>query len=458
MRSLGISISHDRLSAVIWEKTPFSARPICCCSVPCREPFGGAEDAAALASALRKESGGAGLPPAALSLPPSWTFLREIELPVHDLPRAKAIHLSEIEGTLPFEDEEIVSDIFPSPPGRPGRFFAAAARRPTVEKAVSALSAAGFRIDRIVPDVASIFAAALSLGFSADGVVLAALPDLVAVRIEGGTLARARQVPVSAAGALPDVLEELSGPAEGGDATAPHVHVAVIGEASAAAPLLPADAARIALPGAAAPASPAALGAALLPWVSKETGDFSLKIAAVSESALSRERTRTRIAAASAAVALIAVSVAIWTAGWAQSRIAERAQSQLRKELSEIFPGIRPTAVPAAQLRERTALLQRQQKETDADAIPLSDHLRRVSGALPAQGRISVTEIALDGGKLRVAGEADNSRSAESFRSALAAAYGAGFSVTLESSQGRAGRGTVAWSILVERKEPPRAS
>ncbi|MCL5966614.1 MAG: hypothetical protein M1550_05345 [Deltaproteobacteria bacterium] len=458
MKSLGISIARDRLSAVLWEKAALSSRPLFACAVPCREPFGGADDVAALAEQVRKGTGAQALPPAVLSLPPAWTFLREIELPVQDLPRAKAIHLSELEGTLPFEDDEILSDILPPPPGCPGRFLAVAARRPVVEKAVSGFLTAGFRIDRIVPDIASILSAVLSFGAVGDGLVLSTLSDVVALRVESAAIAWARQFPGSLLDRSEDLLTEWKDLELSGGQTSSAARVTVLGELPAVLSARIPNASPLAPPSGTTPASPIALGAALLPWRLRETGDFSLKTSAVTESALSRERSRMRIGAASVAAALVAVSAAVAVAGWAEARKAERIQSQLRKELSEIFPGTRSSAPPAIQLQEKMAALRRQQKETDADAVPFPEQLRKVAQVFPQKERISVSEIGYDAGKLRIVGDADSPAAAESFRAALATAFGPESTVALESSQGRAGRGTVTWSILVEKKEPARAS
>jgi len=48
-------------------------------------------------------------------------------------PRARAIHLTALEGNLPIEDEEILSDLLPAPREGSGLFFAVAARRSVVE-------------------------------------------------------------------------------------------------------------------------------------------------------------------------------------------------------------------------------------------------------------------------------------------------------------------------------------
>src|SRR5512141_2677579 len=115
MHTIGISISRDRIHAVALEGTAPAPRIAAAVSVPCTEPFGTREDAAALSEALHKALPGVSLPGAVLTLPPPLTYLRPMMLPVTDLPRARAIHLAELEGNLPIEDEEILSDLLPAP-------------------------------------------------------------------------------------------------------------------------------------------------------------------------------------------------------------------------------------------------------------------------------------------------------------------------------------------------------
>ena len=165
MKTLGVSLSRNHLSALLREQSLLSSRLAFSCTVPCREPFGGPEDAARLAEEVRKRTGDHGLPPVVLSLPPSWTYLSQVELPVEDLQRAKKIHVSELEGSLPIEDEEILSDLLPSPPGASGRFLAIAARRSAVEKAVAVFAGAGFPLDRVITDHVSILSAVIDPPF-----------------------------------------------------------------------------------------------------------------------------------------------------------------------------------------------------------------------------------------------------------------------------------------------------
>src|SRR4030065_548602 len=63
-------MTHNSLSAVLWEHTLFSSRMEGSCEVPCAEPYGRAEDIARLAEEVRKIAGPGPPPPAALSPPP----------------------------------------------------------------------------------------------------------------------------------------------------------------------------------------------------------------------------------------------------------------------------------------------------------------------------------------------------------------------------------------------------
>ncbi len=215
MRSLGISIGRRFLSAVLWEQSLMSSKMEGACAVPCEEPYGGQADIARLAEEVRRIAGPGGLPPAVLSLPPAWTFLRRVSLPVSDLPRAKKMHIADLEGNLPIEDEEILSDVLPSPPGEPGTFFAISARRPDVEKTVAAFTAAGFRPDRAITDHVALLCAVLSARNRFSGLVYSDRNDIIVLRMSGGAVASARQFPETI-GSNPETLEggmrEILGP------------------------------------------------------------------------------------------------------------------------------------------------------------------------------------------------------------------------------------------------------
>ena len=208
MHTIGISLSRDRICAVALEDSTPAPRIAAAVSVPCAEPFGTAGDAVALAEALRGALPGIPLPGAVLSLPPPLTFLRPITLPVTDLPRARAIHLAALEGNLPIEDEEILSDLLPAPREGSGLFFAVAARRSVVENASEHFGTAGIRVDRVVTDpVALLLLAPEAGGTPRDGIYLSTLNDVLLLRVSGGGVTAARQFPR----AMADRPEELLG-------------------------------------------------------------------------------------------------------------------------------------------------------------------------------------------------------------------------------------------------------
>ncbi|MGE5752989.1 MAG: hypothetical protein ACM319_05050, partial [Deltaproteobacteria bacterium] len=234
MKTLGISITRGHLSALLREQTLLSSRNLFSCSTPCMEPYGGPEDAARLAEEVRKGTGGNHLPLAVLSLPPSWTFLRPVTLPVEDLVRAKKIHVAELEGSLPIEDEEILSDLLPSPPGSPGRFLAIASRREAVEKAVATFAGAGFIIDRVVTDHVSILSAALSAEERPEGIFLSTLSEIVVLRMKDGAIRWARQFPAAMASDSDALAKEWREMLQADETAAPGIPVTVMGEVPAA--------------------------------------------------------------------------------------------------------------------------------------------------------------------------------------------------------------------------------
>src|SRR5512141_3370667 len=190
MYTIGLSITRDRICSVALEVTTAAPRIAAAVSVPCAEPFGTAGDAASLSEALREALPGVPLPGAVLTLPPPITYLRPMTLPVTDLPRARAIHLAELEGNLPIEDEEILSDLLPAPPEGSGHFFAVAARRSFVESAAERFGAAGIRADRVVTDpVALLLLAPEDAGAPLDGIYLSTFDDILLSRVSGGAAA-----------------------------------------------------------------------------------------------------------------------------------------------------------------------------------------------------------------------------------------------------------------------------
>jgi hypothetical protein len=114
-------------------------------------------------------------------------------------------------------------------------------------------------------------------------------------------------------------------------------------------------------------------------------------------------------------------------------------------------------ATAGAQIRDKVASLRRLQKELGTDAPPVADLLSRASKALP-QGDIAVRESSVEGGRVRLVGEAGAATMVESYRAGLSAAFGPGYSVAVQGSEGSAKGTSVRFTILVERKEDRRAS
>jgi hypothetical protein len=448
MKILGLSITRDRLSAVLLDKTLFGTRAERACHVACRDPYGSPEDIKALADEVRGENGGKAPPAAVIVLPSAWTFLRPLDLPVEDLSRAKKIHVAELDGSLPIEDEEILSDILPAATGRPGRFLAIAARRSAVEKAVAAFTEAGFAVDRVVTDHVAILAAVLAGAPSPEGLFVSTLSDVVILHVEGGAVLRVRQFPAAMKEMPDDLLREWRALMRDTPASLP---VTVIGDVPP--PLLEelSGAASLAVPGDPGDgASLLALGAALVPSFDRRLGGFSLRTSFEAESALLRERGRIRFAAAAAAAALLASGGALQTAKWAEARKAALVQEQIRKEVVEAAPDIKRVVNPTAQFKERIQALTRERKELGIEAASTTGLLARVSEAFPAKDDMAIREVMIDAGRLRLSGETGSARLVETYRSSLASVLGPGAVVTVESSQGSARGGAVQFTILID--------
>ncbi|MBP2678054.1 MAG: hypothetical protein H6Q82_1119, partial [Deltaproteobacteria bacterium] len=337
MHTIGISLSRDRICAVALEESTPVRRVAAAVSVPCSEPFGTAGDAAALSQALREALPGIPLPGAVLTLPPPVTFLRPMTLPVTDLPRARAIHLAELEGNLPIEDEEILSDLLPAPREGSGLFFAVAARRSFVEKASERFGAAGIRVDRVVTDpVALLLLAPEAAGTPRDGIYLSTFNDVLLLRVSGGGVTAARQFPREMA----DRPEELLGALRAAAAEAGGAPLAVFLIGETPAPLADAlpGAERVPLPEGVSPAHLAAYGAALAPLRLNVGGGFSLRTSA--EAALERERDRRwrLITGIAASVAVLLALGAFLFAGWTEGEKAARARALVKKEFAAVAP------------------------------------------------------------------------------------------------------------------------
>jgi Tfp pilus assembly protein PilN len=457
MHTIGISISRDRICAVALEGSTPGPRVAASVSIPCSEPFGAPGDAAALSKALREALPGIPLPGAVLTLPPPATYLRPMTLPVTDLPRARAIHLSELEGNLPFEDEEILSDLLPAPPEGSGLFFAVAARRSFVESASGHFAAAGIRVDRVVTDpVALLLLSSGGAGEPRDGLYLSTFNDILLLCVSGGGVTAARQFPQAMAD-RPEVLLDAIREA-GAESGGVPLAVYLVGETPATvAGALP-DAERIPLPEGVSPAHLAAYGAALAPLRPDVGGGFSLRTSA--EAALERERDRRwKLAAGIAAgVALLLALGAFSFARWTVGEKAARTRALVKKEFTAVAPEIRNVVQAGTQIRAKLDSLRREQKELGTDAPPPADMLQLASRALP-KGEIAVREISIEGGRMRIAGDAGGgARLVETFRDGLASAFGPDYSASVEESGGSVKGTSVKFTILVEKKGNRRAS
>ena len=457
MHTIGISITRDRICAVALEGSTSAPRIAAAVSVPCAEPFGTPEDAAALSEALREALPGIPPPGAVLTLPPPLTFLRPMTLPVTDLPRARAIHLAELEGNLPIEDEEILSDLLPAPPEGSGFFFAVAARRSFVESASERFGAAGIRVDRVVTDpVVLLLLAPEAAGAPRDGICLSTFDDILLLRVSGGGVTAARQFPQAMADRPGEILGAVREAAGETDGAPPPVFL--IGETPASlAGALP-EAERIPLPEGVSSAHLAAYGAALAPLRPDVGGGFSLRTSA--EAALDRERDRRwkRTTGIAAGVAVLLALGAFGFAGWTEGEKAARTRALVKKEFAAVAPDVRNVVQAGVQIRAKLDSLRRQQKELGTDAPPPADILQLASRALP-KGEIAVREISIDGGRLRIAGDAgSDARLVETYRAGLADAFGPDYSATVQESGGSVKGTSVKFTILVEKKGERRAS
>jgi hypothetical protein len=457
MHTIGISISRDRIHAVALESAALAPWIAASVSVPCTEPFGTREDADALSEALREALPGVPLPGAVLTLPPPLTYLRPMTLPVTDLPRARAIHLGELEGNLPIEDEEILSDLLPAPREGSGTFFAVTARRSFVESASERFGAAGIRVDRVVTDpVALLLLASEAAGAPRDGIYLSTFNDVLLLGVSGSGVTAARQFPRAMADHPEEILAAVR-EAAGETGSAP---LAVFLVGTIPGPLADAfhNAERIPLPEGVSSSHLAAYGAALAPLRPDVGGGFSLRTSA--EAALEKERDRRwKLAAGIAAgVAVLLAMGAFWFTSWTEGEKVARTRALVKKEFAIAAPDVRNIVQPGIQIRAKLDALRRQQKELGTDAPPPADMLQLASRALP-KGEIAVREISIEGGRLRIAGESSgDGRLVETYRAGLAGAFGPDYSATVQESGGSVKGTSVKFTILVEKKGDRRAS
>jgi Tfp pilus assembly protein PilN len=457
MHTIGISISRDRIFGVALEDSAPALRVAASVSVPCSEPFGTPGDAVALSEALREALPGIPLTGAVLTLPPPLTFLRPVTLPVTDLPRARAIHLAALEGNLPIEDEEILSDLLPAPEEGTGLFFAVAARRSFVESVSEHFGSAGIRVDRVITDpVALLLLVIGSGGAPRNGIHLSTFNDVLLLRVSGGGVSAARQFPQAMADRPEELVGALREAAEGD--VEPPLAVFLVGEPpSPLADALP-GAERIPLPEGVSSAQLAAYGAALAPLHPDVGGGFSLRTSA--EAALERERDRRSklVAGVSAGVAVLLALAAFLFAGWTEGEKATRARALVKKEFAAVAPDVRNVVQAGVQIRAKIDALRRMQKELGTDAPPPAEMLQLASKALP-KGEIVVREISIEGGRMRIAGDAgSDARLVETYRAGLAAAFGPEFSATVQESGGSVKGTSVKFTILVEKTGASRAS
>ena len=457
MLTLGISMTRDRICAVAVDGTAPAFRVAAAVSVPCAEPFGTPQDAVALSEALREAMPGIPLPAAVLTLPPPVTYLRPLTLPVNDLARARAIHLGALEGNLPIEDEDILSDLLPAPREGSDVFFAVAARRSFVENASQHFGAAGIRVDRVVTDPVSLLLLAHeSAAATRDGIYLSTFNDILLLRVSGGGITTARQFPQAMADRPEEILDAVR--EAGGEAGGAPLAVFLFGDPPAPlADALP-DAERIPLPEGVSLAHLAAYGAALGPHRPDVGGGFSLRTSA--EAALEKERDRrwNLATAIAAGVAVFLVLGAFLFARWTGEQKAARARAFVKKEFAVVAPDVRNVVQPGVQIRAKLDSLRRQQKELGTDAPPPADMLQLASTSLP-KGEIAVREISIEGDRMRIAGDAGNdARLVEAYRTGLANAFGPDFSATVQESGGSVKGTSIKFTILVEKKGGRRAS
>src|SRR5512140_115628 len=457
MHTIGISISSDRIRAVALEGSAPAPRIAAAVSVPCAGPFGTPAAAPALSEALREALPGVPLPGAVLTLPPPLTFLRPMTLPVTDLPRARAIHLSELEGNLPIEDEDILSDLLPAPRDGSGFFFAVAARRSFVESASERFGAAGIRVDRVVTDpVALLLLAPEDAGAPLDGIYLSTFDDILVLRVSRGGVTAARQFPQTMADRPEEILaavREAAGEGEGGPP-----EIFLVGETPAPLAAAFPDAERIRLPEGVSSAQLAAYGAALAPLRPDVGGGFSLRTSAEAAVEEARDRRWKLATGIAAGIAILLAVGAFLFAGWTEGEKVARTRALVKKEFAAVAPDVRNVVQAGVQIRAKLDSLRRQQKELGADAPPPADILQLASRALP-KGEIAAREISIDGDRLRIAGDAgSDARLVETYRAGLADAFGSGYSATVQESGGSVKGTSVTFTILVARKGDRRAS
>jgi len=452
--TIGIAVTRNQLLAVVMGDTTSSSRPTAVVSVQCREPFGWKEEAVALVDQLRAILSSGVLPGAVITLPPAMTYLRPLTLPVTDFKRARLIHLGELEGNLPIEDEEILSDLLPSSPVTTDKFLAVAARRSLVEKTVETFQNAGIRVDLVITDHAALLAAAFGK-IPEDALLVSVFSDILLLRVSEGGVRAARQFPISMADTPADILAAVA------DMTrdkGPALPLITAGELPASIANGLSEYKALPLPEGIPPSHFVAFGAALAPKSHKILGGFSLRTSAEAAADKVREERKIRIAAIAAAVAAVFLIMTLQFFVWASGKKLAKVRDQIRSEFSQIAPDVTlRNATMENQIREKITSMKHLQKDLGLNAPPPADMLALASSALP-KGNIAVREISVEGGRARLVGETEDSRLAESFRTKLSQSFGPGYTATLQGTESGAKRGSVKFTILVEQNENYRAS
>ena len=452
--TIGIAVTSDQLLAVVLYDAASSSNQAVAVSVRCREPFQWKEEAVELADRLRDIFPDGVLPGAVITLPPAMTYLRPLKLPVNDFRRARLIHLGELEGNLPIEDEEILSDLLPSSTASPDTFMAVAAKRPLVENTVETFLGAGIRVDMVITDHAALLAAAFG-EIPEDALLISAFSDILLLRVSNGGVRAARQFPIAMADAPDDILAAIADMTRDKGAALPLI---VAGE-------LPASIAKdlsghmtLPLPEWIPPSHFAALGAALAPASQKALNGFSLRTSAEAAADKARQERKIKIAAIATAAAAVFAIITLQFFVWVNGKKLAKVRDQIRSEFSHIAPDVTlRNATMESQIRERITSLNHLQKDLGINAPPPADLLALASSALP-QGDIAVREASVEGGRVRIAGETGDSRLVESFREGLSKSFGPVYTATLQGTEAGAKRGAIKFTILVEKKEDFRAS
>ncbi|MCL1925964.1 MAG: hypothetical protein FWF95_02370 [Syntrophorhabdaceae bacterium] len=451
--TIGISLTRDQLLAVVLGGAASFSDPAIAISVRCREPFEWKEEAVTLVDRLREVLPDGVLPGAVITLPPAMTYLRPIKLPVNDLRRARLIHLGELEGNLPIEDDDILSDLLPSSPATPGTFIAVAAKRPLIEKTVETFQNVGIRVDMVITDHAAMLVAAFD-EIREDALLVSAFSDILLLRVSNGGVRAARQFPIAMADAPDDILEAIA------DMTrdkGPATPLVVAGELPASIEKNLSGYMTLSLPEYIPSSHFAAFGAALAPVSQKTLGGFSLRTSAEATANKVREARKIKIAAAAAAASAIFAIITLQFFVWVTGQKLEKIRNQIRSEFSQIAPDVTlRNATMADQIKERITSLDRLRKDLGINAPPPADLLALASSALP-RGNIAVRETSIEGGRVRIAGETEDSRLVELFREELSKSFGSEYNATLQGTEASA-RGSIKFTIQIEQKEDPRAS